>query len=59
MLYSIYPMGGVIDGFRCAILGETNFYWPGLYLSVACVLLIIVTGIYYFRHTERSFADII
>lgn len=59
LLYSINPMVGVIDGFRWSILGETNIYWPGFGLSVAGVLLIIVTGVWYFRKTERTFADVI
>jgi len=57
--YSLNPMVGVIDGFRCSILGQTNFYWPGFISSIVGVLLIIITGICYFRHTERTFADII
>ena len=60
LLYSLNPMVGVIDGFRWAILGgSTPLYWPGLLLSLALVALIFVTGIYYFRKTEKSFADVI
>lgn len=59
LLYSVNPMVGVIDGFRWAILGEHNIYWPGLAISVVGVCLIIMTGIWYFRKTERTFADVI
>ena len=60
LLYSINPMVGVIDGFRWAILGgNTPLYWPGFLLSLTLVLVVLVTGIYYFRKTEKSFADII
>jgi lipopolysaccharide transport system permease protein len=60
LLYSINPMVGVIDGFRWAILGgNTQLYWPGFLLSIFLVILILVTGILYFRKTEKSFADII
>jgi len=60
LLYSINPMVGVIDGFRWAILGgNTQLYWPGFLLSLVLVLAILVTGIYYFRKTEKSFADVI
>jgi lipopolysaccharide transport system permease protein len=60
LLYSINPMVGVIDGFRWAILGgNTPLYWPGFLLSLSLVLVVLVTGIYYFRKTEKSFADII
>jgi lipopolysaccharide transport system permease protein len=59
LLYSMNPMVGVIDGFRWSILGEQNLYWPGFFISVVVVALIIISGIYYFRSTERTFADII
>src|SRR3990172_4050675 len=60
LLYSINPMVGVIDGFRWAILGGTSqFYWPGFLLSLFLVLVILVTGIAYFRKTEKTFADVI
>jgi lipopolysaccharide transport system permease protein len=60
LLYSLNPMVGVIDGFRWAILGgKHSIYWPGLALSVGVVALVIVGGIWYFRKTERSFADVI
>lgn len=59
LLYSLNPMVGVIDGFRWCILGESNMYWPGFYISVAGVILLIITGIWYFRKTEKTFADVI
>lgn len=60
VLYSINPMVGVIDGFRWAILGgNTQLYWPGFLLSLSVVLVILVTGIVYFRKTEKTFADVI
>jgi lipopolysaccharide transport system permease protein len=59
-LYSLNPMVGVIDGFRWAILGgETRFYWSGFLLSLILVIGLMVTGIWYFRKMERSFADVI
>ena len=60
LLYSINPMVGVIDGFRWAILGgNTQLYWLGFFLSLSLVLVILITGIYYFRKTEKTFADVI
>ncbi|MBD2201189.1 ABC transporter permease [Calothrix sp. FACHB-1219] len=59
-LYSLNPMVGVIDGFRWAILGgESKLYLPGFILSLGLVFLIFVTGIWYFRKMERTFADLI
>ncbi|PSB42923.1 phosphate ABC transporter permease [Cyanosarcina cf. burmensis CCALA 770] len=60
LLYSLNPMVGVIDGFRWAILGgEAQLYLPGLILSVGLVLLLLTSSIWYFRRTERTFADVI
>lgn len=60
LLYSLNPMVGVIDGFRWAILGgEANIYWPGFSLSIGLVVIMLLTGIWYFRKMERRFADII
>ena len=59
-LYSLNPMVGVIDGFRWAILGgNSQLYLPGFILSMALVVLLLVSGIWYFRKMERTFADVI
>jgi lipopolysaccharide transport system permease protein len=60
LLYSLNPMVGVIDGFRWAILGgEYQLYMPGFFLSLSLVAFILVSGIVYFRKTEKTFADVI
>jgi len=60
LLYSVNPMVGVIDGFRWAILGGgSQLYWPGFILSVGLVTLLLVSGVWYFRKMERTFADVI
>lgn len=60
LLYSINPMVGVIDGFRWAILGgDVKIFWPGFFISLALVGIIFFTGIWYFRKTEKTFADVI
>ncbi|BAZ10125.1 ABC-2 type transporter [Calothrix sp. NIES-4071] len=60
LLYSLNPMVGVIDGFRWAILGgESQIYLPGFALSLALVILLLFSGIWYFRKMERKFADVI
>ncbi len=59
-LYSLNPMVGVIDGFRWAILrGESKIYLPGFVISTTIVGLLLVSGIWYFRKTEKTFADMI
>lgn len=58
--YYLNPLVGVIDGFRWAIIGgKTEIYWLGFSLSIGLVLLIFATGVWYFRKTERTFADVI
>jgi lipopolysaccharide transport system permease protein len=60
LLYSLNPMVGVIDGFRWAILGnDVPFYLPGFLLSLCFVALLFGGGLWYFRKTERTFADVI
>lgn len=60
LLYSINPMVGVIDGFRWAICGgKSLIYLPGMLLSIGLIFLFLVYGIWYFRKTEKTFADII
>jgi lipopolysaccharide transport system permease protein len=60
LLYSLNPMVGAIDGFRWAILGQaSSLYWPGFILSMTVVGVLFISGVQYFRHTERTLADII
>ena len=60
LLYSLNPMVGVIDGFRWAISGgKTVFPQQSLVLSLIMVAILLASGIWYFRKTERTFADVI
>jgi lipopolysaccharide transport system permease protein len=60
LVYSLNPMVGVIDGFRWAILGgESRLYVPGFALSLTLVVVLLASGIWYFRKMERTFADVI
>ncbi|MCK4576037.1 ABC transporter permease, partial [candidate division WOR-3 bacterium] len=58
-LLSLNPMGGVIEAHRACILGNKPIDWNSLMISVGMILLIFITGAFYFRRMERSFADII
>lgn len=57
-LYGLNPMVGVIQGFRWALLGGDP---PDLtmWISVGVVILLLVSGIYYFRRMEKTFADVV
>ncbi len=59
-LLALNPMTGVIDAYRWCLLGPgTEFHWQSLNFSLIWMTVLVVTGVWYFRHTERSFADVI
>jgi lipopolysaccharide transport system permease protein len=58
LLYGLYPMAGVIEGFRAALLGSTPMPWDLIGMGTLSALLIVVSGAFYFRHMERIFADV-
>lgn len=59
-LLALNPMTGVIDGFRWCLLGDTaDFYWRGFATSAVVGFVLLATGLWYFRRTERTFADVI
>jgi lipopolysaccharide transport system permease protein len=59
-LYSLNPMVGVIDGFRWSILrGETPLESASMLSSVVVTSFVCLSGIWYFRRMEKTFADII
>ncbi len=57
LLYAINPMTGVVEGFRWALLGTETAPGPMVAVSALMALLVLVTGLFYFRHMERTFAD--
>jgi lipopolysaccharide transport system permease protein len=60
LLYALNPMVGIIDGFRWCLLGARNgIYRPGILIAVIDVIVLVASGIWYFRKTEQTFADVI
>ncbi|MDI6693628.1 MAG: ABC transporter permease [Anaerolineales bacterium] len=57
LLYALNPMAGVVEGFRWALLGTQSAPGPILAVSTTIAILILVTGLFYFRRMERTFAD--
>jgi lipopolysaccharide transport system permease protein len=57
-LLGLNPMTGVVEGFRWALLG-TEPPGPLLALAVAITTVVLISGLYFFRRTERTFADIV
>ena len=59
-LLALNPLSGVVDGMRWSLLGgRTELYLPGLGISLVVTTILLFTGLWYFRRTERQFADII
>jgi lipopolysaccharide transport system permease protein len=58
-VYALNPMTGVIEGFRWALLGTSDGPGITLVISSAVALLLLISGLYYFRYMERTFADTI
>lgn len=60
LLYALNPMVSVIEGFRWALTGKQSLiYWPGYLLSLTLIFGILISGFWWFRRMERSFADIV
>lgn len=58
-LYGLNPMAGVVEGFRWSLLGVDTAPGPMIWVSAAAALLILVSGAFYFRRMEKSFADMV
>jgi len=59
VVYSLNPMAGVVNGFRWALLGVGSGPDTGLWISVGIAVLLLFSGLYYFRNMEKTFADTI
>jgi lipopolysaccharide transport system permease protein len=59
ILLGLNPMAGVVEGFRWAMFGGVAPDWGMMGVAVAVVLVLFVSGLYYFRKVERTFADLI
>lgn len=59
-LLALNPLTGVVDGFRWCLLGSNVNFDPWLFaMSLFVALVLLGTGMWYFRRTERTFADAI
>lgn len=58
-LYGLNPMVGVVEGFRWALLGTDTVPGTTILVSFLVAFLVLISGIYYFRRMERTFADVI
>jgi lipopolysaccharide transport system permease protein len=58
-LYGLNPMAGVVEGFRWALLGTATRPGPMILVSTVAAVTLLVTGAFYFRRMEKTFADVV
>jgi lipopolysaccharide transport system permease protein len=58
LFYGLYPMAGVIEGFRSALLGTTPMPWDLIAMGTLSTAVLLLSGAFYFRKMERVFADV-
>jgi lipopolysaccharide transport system permease protein len=58
-VYALNPMVGVVEGFRWALLGTQTAPGPYVLISSSISILLLVSGMFYFRRMERTFADMV
>ncbi len=58
-LYGINPMAGVVEGFRWALLATDTAPGPIIIVSSLTALTLLVSGAFYFRRMEKTFADVV
>jgi lipopolysaccharide transport system permease protein len=58
-LYGLNPMVGVVEGFRWALLGTETAPGPMFVVSFIVAFLVFISGIFFFRRMEKTFADVI
>lgn len=58
-IYGINPMVGVVEGFRWALVGTATAPGPLIMVSALTMLTILITGMFYFRRMESTFADVV
>ncbi len=58
LVYGLYPMAGVIEGFRSAMLGHNPMPWDLIAAGSISALILFLSGALYFRWKERIFADV-
>ena len=58
LIYGLYPLVGVIEGFRSALLGHNPMPWDLIGMGSITAVFLFVTGALYFQRKERIFADV-
>jgi len=58
-IYALNPMVGVVEGFRWALLGTKTAPGPIIAVSSLAAIVILISGAFYFRRMEKTFADVV
>jgi len=58
LAYGIYPMVGVIEGFRSALLGHNPMPWVLIGIGALSAIVLFISGALYFKSKERIFVDV-
>jgi len=58
-IYGINPMAGVVEGFRWALLGTDTAPGATIIISTLAAIVLLVSGAFYFKRVEKSFADVV
>ncbi len=58
-VYGLNPMAGVVEGFRWALLGTDTAPGTMIIVSALVAVTLFVSGAFYFRRMEQSFADVL
>ncbi|MCO6451799.1 MAG: ABC transporter permease [Caldilineales bacterium] len=58
LLYGLYPMAGIIEGFRSALLGTVPMPWGLIAVGSISAIVTFISGAYYYRRMEAAFADV-
>ena len=58
MIYGLYTMAGVIEGFRSSLLGHNPMPWDLIGMGTLTAVILFITGALYFKRKERIFADV-
>ena len=58
LIYGLYPMAGVIEGFRSSLLGNNPMPWDLIGIGIIPALILFISGAMFFRRKERIFSDV-
>jgi lipopolysaccharide transport system permease protein len=59
LVYALNPMVGVVEGFRWALLDTNTSPGPMVVVSGIISIILMISGMFYFRRMERTFADVV